>query len=31
MPKPKKTPDIIAAIKHRGLFGSLPGFQSLDT
>jgi hypothetical protein len=31
MPKPKKTPDIIAAIKHRSLFGSLPAFQSLDS
>ena len=26
-----KTPDIISAIKHRGLFGSLPAFESLDT
>jgi hypothetical protein len=31
MPKAKKTPDIIAAIKHPNLFGSLPAFQSLDT
>jgi hypothetical protein len=31
MPKPKKTPDIIAAIKHPNLFGSLPAFQSLET
>ena len=31
MPKPKKTPDIITAIKHRSLFGSLPAFQSLDS
>ena len=26
-----KTPDIISAIKHRDLFGSLPAFESLDT
>ena len=32
MTKPKpKTPDIIAAIKHPNLFGSLPAFQSLET
>ena len=31
MPKPKKTPDVISAIKHKSLFGSLPAFQSLDT
>jgi hypothetical protein len=31
MPKANKTPDIIAATKHRTLFGSLPAFQSLDT
>ena len=31
MPKPKKTPDIISAIRHRDLFGSLPAFASLDT
>jgi hypothetical protein len=28
---PKKTPNIIEAIKHKSLFGSLPAFQSLDT
>jgi hypothetical protein len=31
MPKPKKTPDIIAAIKHPNVFGSLLAFQSLET
>jgi hypothetical protein len=31
MAKPKKTPDLIAAIRHPNLFGSLPAFQSLDT
>ena len=31
MPKTSKTPDIIAAIKHKSLFGSLPAFQSLDS
>ena len=31
MTKGIKTPDIISAIKHRGLFGSLPAFQSLDS
>jgi hypothetical protein len=31
MPKPKRTPDIFSAVKHRGLFGSLPAFQSLNS
>jgi hypothetical protein len=31
MPKANKTPDIISAIKHPSLFGSLTAFQSLDS
>jgi hypothetical protein len=31
MTKRTKTPDIIEAIKHKSLFGSLPAFQSLDS
>ena len=31
MPKPKKTPDIISATRHRDLFGSLAAFKSLDS